>query len=144
MLAVFQIRSILTPILGDTKVSLDVIAFAAISLGLVYVGSCNEEIAQAIIFALMERSEAELGEPLARLLPLALGLLYLGKQVTEEVTCLSFYRDQGISELTAVLVTSAEYHLYQYGIDIHDLNICSTLMDCITSYFDLVSLCHVL
>lgn len=57
------------------------IAFAAISLGLVFVGSCNEEVAQAIIFALMDRNESELGEPLARLLPLGLGLLYLGKQV---------------------------------------------------------------
>jgi hypothetical protein len=71
----------LAPILNDAKASLDVIAFAAISLGLVYVGSCNEEIAQAIIFALMDRSESELGEPLTRLLPLGLGLLYLGKQV---------------------------------------------------------------
>jgi hypothetical protein len=71
----------LAPILNDAKASLDVIAFAAISLGLVYVGSCNEEIAQAIIFALMDRSESELGDPLTRLLPLGLGLLYLGKQV---------------------------------------------------------------
>lgn len=76
-----QLRSKLTPILGDTNASLDVIAFTAISLGLVFVGSCNEEVAQAIIFALMDRSEADLGEPLARLLPLGLGLLYLGKQV---------------------------------------------------------------
>ncbi|KAI8012269.1 hypothetical protein LOK49_LG06G01301 [Camellia lanceoleosa] len=38
-----QIRSKLTPILGDNKVPIDVIAFTAISLGLVYVGSCNEE-----------------------------------------------------------------------------------------------------
>lgn len=81
-----HIRSKLTPILVDRKVSLDVIAFAAISFSLVYVGSCDEEIAQAIIFALTERSEAELGEPLARLLPLALGLLYLGKQESVEVT----------------------------------------------------------
>jgi hypothetical protein len=71
----------LAPILNDAKASLDVIAFAAISLGLVYVGSCNEEIAQAIIFALMDRSESELGDPLTRLLPLGLGFLYLGKQV---------------------------------------------------------------
>ena len=75
-----QIRSKLIPILNDAKASLDVIAFTAISLGLVYVGSCNEDIAQAIIFALMDRSESELGEPLTRLLPLGLGLLYLGKQ----------------------------------------------------------------
>ena len=71
----------MTPILNDAKASLDVVAFTAISLGLIYVGSCNEEVAQAIIFALMDRSDAELGEPLTRLLPLGLGLLYLGKQV---------------------------------------------------------------
>ncbi|XP_062007686.1 26S proteasome non-ATPase regulatory subunit 2 homolog A isoform X1 [Rosa rugosa] len=81
-----QIRSKLTPILNDAKAPLDVITFAAISLGLIYVGSCNEEVAQAIIFALMDRSDAELGEPLARLIPLSLGLLYLGKQESVEAT----------------------------------------------------------
>ncbi|KAL4272125.1 hypothetical protein GQ457_13G006320 [Hibiscus cannabinus] len=81
-----QIRSSLTPILNDAKAPLDVIAFTAISLGLIYVGSCNEEVAQAIIFALMDRSESELGEPLTRFLPLALGLLYLGKQESVEAT----------------------------------------------------------
>ncbi|KAG2712478.1 hypothetical protein I3843_04G118900 [Carya illinoinensis] len=81
-----QIRSKLAPILNDAKAPLDVIAFTAISLGLVYVGSCNEEVAQAIIFALMDRSESELGEPLTRLLPLGLGLLYLGKQERVEAT----------------------------------------------------------
>jgi len=50
------------------------------------VGSCNEEVAQAIIFALMDRSESELTEPLTRLLPLGLGLLYLGKQESVEAT----------------------------------------------------------
>lgn len=58
------------------------LVFAALSLGLVFVGSCNEEIAQSIIFALMDRSDAELGDALTRLLPVALGLLYLGKQVS--------------------------------------------------------------
>nr|GMD35068.1 26S proteasome non-ATPase regulatory subunit 2 homolog A [Ipomoea batatas] len=49
-------------------------------MGLVFLGSCNEEIDRAIRFSLKNRSESELGEPLARLLPLGLGLLYLGKQ----------------------------------------------------------------
>ncbi|KAK6919638.1 RPN1, N-terminal [Dillenia turbinata] len=80
------VRHKLIPILGDAKAPLDVIAFTAISLGLVYVGSCNEDIAQAIIFALMERSESELGEPLTRFLPLGLGLLYLGKQESVDAT----------------------------------------------------------
>ncbi|CAA0816209.1 26S proteasome non-ATPase regulatory subunit 2 homolog A [Striga hermonthica] len=81
-----QVSNLLMPLLGDGKSSLDVIAFAAISLGLVYVGSCNEDVAQAIIFALMDRSETELTDPLARFLPLGLGLLYLGKEEAVEAT----------------------------------------------------------
>jgi 26S proteasome regulatory subunit N1 len=39
------------------------------------------KILQSMIFALMERSETELAEPIIRLLPVAIGLIYLGKQV---------------------------------------------------------------
>ncbi|KAL7603088.1 hypothetical protein Lser_V15G17043 [Lactuca serriola] len=39
-----MIRDKLSPILGDLKAGLYVIAFTAIALGLVYVGSCNEDI----------------------------------------------------------------------------------------------------
>ncbi|EOA18379.1 hypothetical protein CARUB_v10006910mg [Capsella rubella] len=81
-----EIRNRLSPILNDAKAPLDVIAFAALSLGMIYVGSCNEEVAQSIIFALMDRSEAELDEALTRFLPLGLGLLYLGKQESVEAT----------------------------------------------------------
>ncbi|KAI3844239.1 hypothetical protein MKX03_032310, partial [Papaver bracteatum] len=81
-----QIYKQLSPILGDSNAPLDVIAFTAISLGLVFVGSCHADVAQSIILALMDRNEAELGEPLTRLLPLGLGLLYLGKQENVEAT----------------------------------------------------------
>lgn len=77
----FQVRNLLSPVLSDPKAPLDVIAFTALSLGLVYVGSCNEEVAQSIIFSLMDRNESELSDSLVRFLPLGLGLLYLGKQV---------------------------------------------------------------
>lgn len=81
MLNMVQVLDLLTPIVQDSKVGIEVAGFAAIALGLIYVGSCNEDVAQSIVLALMERSEAELGEPLARFLCLGLGLLYLGKQV---------------------------------------------------------------
>ncbi|XP_065875122.1 26S proteasome non-ATPase regulatory subunit 2 homolog A-like [Euphorbia lathyris] len=75
-----QICSRLSHILNDAKSPLDVVAFTAISLGLIYVASCNEEVAHTIIFAIMCRTESQLQEPLTRFLPLGLGLLYLGKQ----------------------------------------------------------------
>lgn len=86
-----QIRAKLSPILNDAKAPLDVIAFTSLSLGMIYVGSCNEEVAQSIIFALMDRSEAELGEALTRFLPLGLGLLYLGKQVGNVLYLILFF-----------------------------------------------------
>uniref|UniRef100_A0A0E0LZV6 26S proteasome non-ATPase regulatory subunit 2 homolog n=1 Tax=Oryza punctata TaxID=4537 RepID=A0A0E0LZV6_ORYPU len=86
-----EVRENLTAFLSDSQVPLEVLVFAAISLGLVFVGSCNEEIAQTIICVLMERSEPELAEPIIRLLPVALGLLYLGKQIRNycDVTLMS-------------------------------------------------------
>ncbi|KAH9791151.1 26S proteasome non-ATPase regulatory subunit 2 [Citrus sinensis] len=60
---------------------------ACIRIGAIMgLGISYAEVAQAIIFALMDRSESELGEPLTRLIPLGLGLLYLGKQESVEAT----------------------------------------------------------
>ncbi|XP_004298171.1 PREDICTED: 26S proteasome non-ATPase regulatory subunit 2 1A-like [Fragaria vesca subsp. vesca] len=81
-----QIGSQLTPILHDAKAPLDVVTFTAISLGLIFIGSCNEEVAQAIILALMDRTDAELGDPLARLISVSLGLVFLGMQDNVEAT----------------------------------------------------------
>lgn len=68
--------------LGDAKAPLDVIAFTAISVGLIGVGTCDMHPTERIAFALTNRRESELRDPLLRLLPLGLGLLYLGKQVS--------------------------------------------------------------
>ncbi|CAA2957649.1 26S proteasome non-ATPase regulatory subunit 2 homolog A-like [Olea europaea subsp. europaea] len=75
-----EISIILNSILEDSKESLDVIAFSAVSLGLVYLGSCSEYFAETISLTLKKRNASDLGEPLFCLLPLGLGLLYLGKQ----------------------------------------------------------------
>ncbi|KAI8010206.1 hypothetical protein LOK49_LG06G01779 [Camellia lanceoleosa] len=97
-----QIRSKLSRVLEDKKMPLDVIVFTAISLGLVYVGSCDEDVSQTIISALKHRSVSELGQPLTRLLPLGLGLLYLGKQGSVDAT----------AEISKTLNTKIRKHCY--------------------------------
>ncbi|XP_062229712.1 26S proteasome non-ATPase regulatory subunit 2 homolog A-like isoform X2 [Phragmites australis] len=104
-----ELRAHLSTILADSR-TLEVLVFSAISLGLVFVGSCNEEIAQSIIFVLMDRSEAELAEPIIRLLPVALGLLYLGKQESVEATAeVSKTFDEKIRKYCDVTLMSLAY-----------------------------------
>ncbi|PPS07990.1 hypothetical protein GOBAR_AA12666 [Gossypium barbadense] len=76
-----SIHLFLTAILKHENVFHDLIVFTVISLGLVYVGSSNGEVAQEIADALTGRSVSELGQPIIRLLVLFLGLIYLGKQM---------------------------------------------------------------
>lgn len=52
---------------------------AALSLGMIFVGTCNEEVGSVIVQRLMESSDAELEHPMARLVMLGLGLLFIGK-----------------------------------------------------------------
>ncbi|XP_006656439.2 26S proteasome non-ATPase regulatory subunit 2 homolog A-like [Oryza brachyantha] len=105
-----EIREKLTHFLSDSQVPLEVLVFSAISLGLVFVGSCNEEVAQTIICVLMDRSEAELAEAITRLLPVALGLLYLGKQESVEATAeVSKTFDEKIRNYCDVTLMSLAY-----------------------------------
>ncbi|GJN39261.1 hypothetical protein PR202_gb28366 [Eleusine coracana subsp. coracana] len=105
-----ELQAQLSAILADSQTPLEVLVFTAISLGLVFIGSCNEEIAQSIIFVLMDRSEAELAEPIIRLLPVALGLLYLGKQESVEATAeVSKTFDEKIRKYCDVTLMSLAY-----------------------------------
>ena len=70
----------------DTDVPLEESAFAALSLGLSFVGQCNEEVAGAIVQTLMERSEEQLNSHTARYFGIGLALLYMGQQNKSEPT----------------------------------------------------------
>lgn len=78
----------LLPVFIDPKVSsnMEVVGVTALALGLIGVGSCNDEIATTILQTLMEKTEAELKDPFAKYLPLGIGLCYLGKQEAAEAT----------------------------------------------------------
>ncbi|KAG4188535.1 hypothetical protein ERO13_A08G170300v2 [Gossypium hirsutum] len=99
----------LSAILKHENVPLNVIVFTAISLCLVYVGSSNGKVAQAIADALMDRSVLELGQPLSRLLVLALGLIYLEKQEGVEATLdvSKFFSEKMRNYIDITLLSSA-------------------------------------
>ena len=70
----------LIPIIIDTNYSVESSAFAALSLGLIFVGKCNEDVGNAIYQTLIERPENQLNMTVCRYFGVALGLLFLGKQ----------------------------------------------------------------
>ena len=80
----FELRKIL----GDTRPSAtpEVKAIAALSMGLIAVGTANTELAMALTQHLMERTEDELNESNTRFVILALALVFLGTQTAAEVT----------------------------------------------------------
>mmetsp|Transcript_89131 Transcript_89131/g.277051 ORF Transcript_89131/g.277051 Transcript_89131/m.277051 type:complete len:880 (+) Transcript_89131:2-2641(+) len=78
----------LTPMIVDTACTIECSAMAAVSLGLIFVSSCNDEVAQAILQTLIERQAVEgaLSGTWPHFFAVGLGLLYLGQQDSVEAT----------------------------------------------------------
>merc|ERR1719183_764420 len=78
----------LTPMIVDTACTIECSAMAAVSLGLIFVSSCNDEVAQAILQTLIERQAVEgaLDGTWPHFFAVGLGLLYLGQMDASEAT----------------------------------------------------------
>ncbi|RCH78896.1 proteasome regulatory particle base subunit, partial [Rhizopus stolonifer] len=81
-----EIADLLLPIVSDTSLSMELSSMAALSLGIVFVGSCDGDITSTILQTMMEREDQYLKESWSRFMALGLGLLYLGKQDASEAT----------------------------------------------------------
>ena len=76
----------LLPILEDTTLDIQISAMAAVALGMIFVGSSNHQVAEAIATQLMDDDrQKQLKDKWARFLALALALLYFGRQEEVEV-----------------------------------------------------------
>uniref|UniRef100_U5EY74 26S proteasome non-ATPase regulatory subunit 2 n=1 Tax=Corethrella appendiculata TaxID=1370023 RepID=U5EY74_9DIPT len=64
--------------------TMEVMGIAALSLGMIAVGSCNSDVTEVLLQTIMDRSEHDLRDTYARFLPLGLGLVYLGRQEAAE------------------------------------------------------------
>jgi len=79
-----DVLSLILPVLGDSKSNMEVVGMAALSCGLIAVGSCNGEVTSTILQTLMEKTETDLKDSYAKFLALGLGLTYLGRQESVE------------------------------------------------------------
>lgn len=121
----------LLPLL-DSKQSTDVIGIVAISCGLIAVGSANSDVVTTCLQVLMERdAENKLeikNDPLIKLLPLAIGLCYLGRQdqantIQETLDVLS---NQGFKQISKTLLDICAYAATGNVLKIQNLlRICS-------------------
>ncbi|KAK9469831.1 armadillo-type protein [Lipomyces arxii] len=80
-----EVYNLLQPLVADSSLSMQISSIAALSLGLVFVGSCNADLTETILQTMMEREDSQLSHKWARFMSLGLGLLYMGKQDAAEV-----------------------------------------------------------
>ncbi|KAJ3410476.1 proteasome regulatory particle base subunit [Chytridiales sp. JEL 0842] len=81
-----ELVDLLLPLVSDTGLTMELSAMAALSLGLIFVGTCHGDITSTILQTMMEREDAQLKDTYAKFLGVGLALLFLGKQEASEAT----------------------------------------------------------
>lgn len=81
-----DLREAITLIILDEDSSMKLQAVATLAIGLIYVGTCDEDATESILQVLMEKDESSLDDPFMRLFALGLGLLFLGQQSAAEAS----------------------------------------------------------
>lgn len=81
-----DLLELLLPTVMDPDVPIETAGIAALAVGLTCVGTAAGEAVEAILQSMMVRPETELTAPGGRLMALALGLLFLGRQEAVEAT----------------------------------------------------------
>ena len=79
-----EVYELLSPLVSDAGLTIELSSAAALSLGLVYGGTCHGEITSTILQTLMERDESQLKDPFAKMMGVGLALLFLGRQNAAE------------------------------------------------------------
>ncbi|VEU23509.1 DEKNAAC104748 [Brettanomyces naardenensis] len=105
-----EVLNLLSPLVSEPSVSLEIQSLAALALGHVFVGTCNGDITSTILQALLEKDPAELTSKWIRYMSLGLGLLYMGKydQVDDVLETIDAI-EHPIVRALKVLVTICSY-----------------------------------
>jgi len=102
-----EILTHLMPIITDSTQEMRVSAMAALACGLVFVGSSNADISEAIITTMLDEDrQSQLTDKWSRFLGLALGLLFFGRQEEVDVILETLKAvDHPVAKSTSVLAS---------------------------------------
>jgi 26S proteasome regulatory subunit N1 len=96
---------LLLPIVGDTSLDMQISAMAALSLGMIFVGSSNSDVSEAIVQTFLDDDrKSQLKDKWTRFMALGLGLLFFGRQEEVDVILETLKAiDHPMSKPTSVL-----------------------------------------
>jgi 26S proteasome regulatory subunit N1 len=100
-----ELLELLLPIISDTSLDMQLSAMAALSLGMIFVGSANGEVTDALMNTLLDEDRTkQLTNKWTRFMALGLALLFFGQQEEVEVILETLKAlDHPMSKPTAVL-----------------------------------------
>ena len=127
-----DIINVLTPVLHEPSSTSELRGLAALSCGLIAVGSGNSEVTSNVAQVLVEKTDLKVSDPFARFLPLALGLCYLGKQEEADAAqaILEVIENKAFRAMSATLVDICAYAATGNVLKIQQLlHICSENID---------------
>jgi len=95
----------LLPIVTDTSLDMQISAMAALSLGMIFVGSSNSDVSEAIVQTFLDDDrKSQLKDKWTRFMALGLGLLFFGRQEEVDVILETLKAiDHPMSKPTSVL-----------------------------------------
>lgn len=127
-----DIINVLIPVLHDESSTSELRGLAALSCGLIAVGSANGDVTSNVAQVLIEKTDIKVSDPFARFLPLALGLCYLGKQEEADTiqATLEVIENKAFRAMSATLVDICAYVATGNVLKIQQLlHICSENID---------------
>ena len=100
-----QLLELLLPIVVDTSLDMQISAMAALSLGMIFVGSSNSDVSEAIVQTFLDDDrKSQLKDKWTRFMALGLGLLFFGRQEEVDVILETLKAiDHPMSKPTSVL-----------------------------------------
>jgi len=74
-----DVMEVLTPLICEDSQTFEVVSLTCLSLGLVCMGTANGDVSESLIESFVDRKQEDFKDPMARLMCLGMGLLFLGQ-----------------------------------------------------------------